>query len=70
MLRLDGDIYSSILQAFEAVYPKLEPGGFCIIDDFGAIKGCRKAIEDYRRAHGITATIHSVDWTGVYRQKE
>ena len=36
LMRLDGDMYESTWQAIEALYPKLSPGGFCIIDDFGS----------------------------------
>src|SRR5262245_31896942 len=34
--RLDGDMYESTMDALEALYPKLEPGGFLIMDDYGA----------------------------------
>ena len=36
LMRLDGDMYESTIQAIEPLYPKLSPGGFCIIDDFGS----------------------------------
>ncbi len=36
LMRLDGDMYESTIQAIEVLYPKLSPGGFCIIDDFGS----------------------------------
>lgn len=69
VLRLDGDMYSSTIDALTSLYPKLSKGGFCIVDDF-ALEGCRKAVEDYRAEHGITAEIKSVDWTGSYWRKE
>jgi hypothetical protein len=31
VLRLDGDLYESTIQALDALYPRLSPGGFCII---------------------------------------
>ena len=34
VLRLDGDLYESTIQVLEEFYPRLSPGGFCIIDDF------------------------------------
>src|SRR5262249_7945660 len=34
VMRLDGDMYESTIQALEALYPKLSPGGFVIIDDY------------------------------------
>ena len=69
LLRLDGDMYESTYCALEALYPQLSPGGYIIIDDYGAIEGCRKAVEEYRDAQGITAPITEVDWTGVWWQK-
>ncbi|WP_374216223.1 TylF/MycF family methyltransferase [Frankia sp. R82] len=66
VLRLDGDMYESTIDALSALYPKLSPGGFCIVDDYGAVPGCRAAVDDYRAAHGIDEPITSVDWTGVY----
>jgi O-methyltransferase len=33
---LDGDLYESTIQALDALYPRLSPGGFCIIDDYVA----------------------------------
>ncbi len=43
VLRLDGDLYESTIQALDGLYSRLTPGGFCIIDDYHAIEGCRKA---------------------------
>ena len=69
VLRLDGDLYESTMDALVAMYPRLSPGGFCIVDDYGAIAACRQAVHDYRRAHGITAPIGMVDWTGAWWRK-
>lgn len=64
--RLDGDMYESTMDAVDSLYPKLSPGGFLIVDDYGAVEGCRKAIHDYRDRHGIRDEIVPIDWTGVY----
>lgn len=69
VLRLDGDTYASTMDALTALYPRLSPGGFCIIDDYGAIEACQQAVSDYRAAHGIAAEIHQVDWTAAYWRK-
>ncbi|MBO0675911.1 TylF/MycF family methyltransferase [Mycolicibacterium sp. S2-37] len=70
VLRLDGDLYESTIQALDALYPRLSPGGFCIIDDYSAVKACEKAVTDYRAAHGITTAIIDIDGTGVLWRKE
>ena len=66
VLRLDGDLYESTIQALESLYDKLSPGGFVIVDDFGNIEACRQAVHDFRAARGITDAIHPIDWGGVY----
>jgi len=69
ILRLDGDMYGSTMDALTALYPKLSPGGFCIIDDYGAFDVCRQAVRDYRDVNGITAPIETIDWTGAFWRK-
>jgi O-methyltransferase len=69
VLRLDGDLYESTIQALDGLYERLSPGGFCIIDDYN-LEGCRKAVADYRAKHGITAEIVTIDQCGVYWRKE
>lgn len=69
VLRLDGDMYDSTMVALCALYPKLSAGGFVIVDDYGAVTGCRAAVEDYRRKNEIFEPIEPIDWTGVYWKK-
>lgn len=69
LIRLDGDMYESTIVALTALYPRVSPGGFVIIDDYGAIEACRAAVTDYRAQHGIEAPIRDVDWTGVWWRK-
>jgi O-methyltransferase len=69
VIRLDGDLYQSTMDAISALYPKLSVGGYVIVDDYHAFASCRKAVDDYRDAHGITEPVLAVDWTGVYWQR-
>jgi hypothetical protein len=66
VLRLDGDYYESTIQILEALYHKVSPGGFVIVDDYGCIEACRQAVTDFRAANDIDDEIVKVDWTGVY----
>jgi hypothetical protein len=68
VLRLDGDLYDSTMQALTALYHKVSPGGFVIVDDFG-LNTCRMAIMDFRSKHGITDEILAIDRFSVYWQK-
>ena len=67
--RLDGDQYGSTMDALTNLYPKLSIGGYLLLDDFGAARACRDAVDEFRKAHNITDEIHSVDHTGVYWQR-
>lgn len=69
VLRLDGDLYESTIVALENLYPKVSPGGYVIVDDYGAMLACRQAVMDYRKAQGIDDPILPIDWTGVYWQR-
>lgn len=68
VLRLDGDLYESTMEALVALYPKVSAGGFVIVDDYG-LPTCRAAIEDFRLAQGITDPIQRIDWTGACWQR-
>jgi hypothetical protein len=69
VLRIDGDLYESTMEALIALYPKVSAGGYVIIDDYGALPNCRAAVCDFRDANSITDRIVPIDWTGVYWQK-
>jgi len=69
VLRLDGDLYSSTMEALTNLYDKVSPGGFIIIDDYGALPQCARAVEEFRAARGVTAPIDPIDATGVFWRK-
>jgi O-methyltransferase len=68
LLRLDGDMYESTIQVFEALYDKVSPGGFIIVDDY-ALHGARAATHDFRNARSIVDPIIHIDSMGVYWRK-
>lgn len=70
VLRLDGDMYESTMDALTHLYPKVSPGGYIIIDDWGSVEGCRKAVEEYRAKQGIRETIIPIDSDGVFWKKQ
>jgi O-methyltransferase len=69
LLRLDCDMYSSTIQVLEQLYDKVSVGGFVIIDDY-ALKGSKKAVDDFREKRNILSELIVIDWTGVYWVKE
>jgi hypothetical protein len=68
VLRMDGDMYSSTIQTLDALYTKVAPGGYVIVDDYN-LPGCRKAITDFRDRWSITEEIEPVDGSAVYWRK-
>jgi O-methyltransferase len=70
LVRLDGDLYESTMDAITALYDKLSPGGYVIVDDYNDFEPCRRAITEFRESRGITSELHTVDWTAVYWRKE
>jgi O-methyltransferase len=69
VLRLDGDLYESTMDALNALYHKVERGGFVIIDDYGDFEPCRRAVHEFRDRHGVSEPIEGIDWTGKFWRK-
>ena len=69
VLRLDGDLYESTMDGLNALYGKVSPGGFIIVDDYGDFEPCRRAITEFREKHGITDPIEIIDWAGAFWRK-
>jgi O-methyltransferase len=69
VVRLDGDMYESTMDGLVNLYPKLSKGGFLIVDDYGDVEACRRAISDYREKHGIKDPLQKTDWAEVYWRK-
>lgn len=53
VLRLDGDMYESTMDALVNLYDKLSIGGYCIVDDYNMVRGCTIAIDQFRERNGI-----------------
>ncbi|MGY6156162.1 TylF/MycF/NovP-related O-methyltransferase [Paraburkholderia graminis] len=68
IVRLDGERYSSTMQTLDALYRKVSPGGFVIVDDY-ILTGCRQAVDDYRLQHDIREPLQDVDGAAVFWRK-
>ena len=60
LLRLDGDMYESTFVVLRHLYPKMSTGGFVIVDDYGMLPECNRAVEDYRAQAKITDTLQII----------
>lgn len=69
ILRLDGDMYASTMDSLTNLYSKLSVGGYVIVDDYGEIPACRKAVEDFRANNRIETPVIPIDLSGVYWKK-
>jgi hypothetical protein len=65
VIRLDGDLYESTMDALTNLYPGLSVGGFLIVDDYGH-EPCRQAVTDFRDANGVDEPIEPIDWLGAF----
>ncbi len=68
LLRLDGDLYESTMDALTNLYSKLSVGGYIIIDDY-FLTPCKSAVDEFRLSNKITDPIQEIDGMGVYWKK-
>lgn len=66
ILRLDGDWYDSTKVCLDHLYDLVVPGGFVVIDDYGAYEGCKRAVDEFMQERGIRAFLHRVDQVCYY----
>jgi hypothetical protein len=70
VLRLDGDLYESTMDALTHLYEKVSPGGFVIIDDYNSNRTCRLAVDDYRAEHDVGEPMADVDADAVFWRRD
>jgi len=69
ILRMDGDMYESTMDALTHLYDRVSPGGYVIVDDYRVVEGCRRAVDEFRAGRGIADEIVEIDGVGVFWQK-
>jgi O-methyltransferase len=67
VLRLDGDMYESTLQALDSLYFKVSREGYVIVDDY-FLKPCAQAVHEFRAKYSITSPLLPIDGTGAWWQ--
>jgi O-methyltransferase len=65
VLRLDGDMFESTMQALCALYHKVSRGGFVIVDDY-FLEPCARAIDQFRGRYSITSPLIPIDGWAVW----
>jgi O-methyltransferase len=69
VLHCDSDWYDSVMLTLETLYPHVSPGGWIVIDDYGAVPGAGKATRDFRARVNDNSPLVRVDQTGRYWRK-
>ena len=58
------------MDALNALYDKVSPGGYIIIDDYNNFDSCKAAITDFCKARGIKPKLRPIDDLAVFWQRE
>lgn len=69
LLRLDGDLYESTMDALNALYDKVAVGGYIIVDDYNAVASCRVAVHEFRQKRQIEDELITIDLASVFWRK-
>ena len=64
VLRLDTDWYESTRHELVHLYPRLQPGGVLIIDDYGWWRGAAQATDEYFAEHPPAPFLVRIDDSG------
>jgi hypothetical protein len=64
LLRLDTDWYASTKHELIHLYPRLQPHGVLIIDDYGDWEGARRAVDEFIAEKDIHILLNRIDATG------
>jgi O-methyltransferase len=64
ILRLDTDWYESTLHELKHLFPRLMPGGFLIVDDYGHWDGARQAVDEFIGSTKSRLFLTRIDYTG------
>lgn len=66
LLRVDGDFYKSTWEVLENCYSSINKGGICIVDDYGAMIECRRAVDRFIEERKLIVEMNKIDWSGVW----
>jgi len=66
LLRIDADLYKSTKCCLENLYDNVVVGGYIVIDDYGALSGCKKAVDEFLKEPDIKVTLNRTDFAVHY----
>ena len=68
-LHIDAGGYEPIQCCLERLCPCVEPGGWIVLDNYGADEGCRRATDEYLAKIGRSDALERFGHTQVYFQQ-
>lgn len=69
LLHVDCDFYEPVKLTLEKFYPRLSPGGFVVLNDYGIYKGARTATDEFFDANDLDIEPVAIDPTASFFQK-
>lgn len=69
LLRVAFDDPDELRAALEGLYDRVEPGGFVLVDAYGAA-ACQAIVDDFRSQLGPVDQLERVDWSGAAWRKQ
>lgn len=69
LLRLDTDWHDSTRHELVHLWPRLEPGGILIVDDYGHWQGARQAVDQFFAGRDDAPVLWRIDPTGRFAFK-
>ena len=64
----DTDDPQEVRDVLDAVYDRIVPGGFVVIDDYGNPE-CRAVVDGFRSERGVAEPLERIDWSGAAWRK-
>jgi len=69
LLHIDTDFHDPVKIALEQFYPHVSPGGYVVLNDYGAFEGCRLATDEFLAEHEPGAELIPMDPIAAYFRK-
>jgi cephalosporin hydroxylase len=68
LLRVGSRDADEVHVVLNALYDRVTPGGFVVVDGYGAGE-CQAAVDGFRSEHGVGAPLDRIGWTGAAWRK-
>ena len=69
LLHMDGDWYDSTKAILDNLYDQITPQGYIQVDDYGYWEGCKKAVDEFDKARGLSLSKQPIDSSGICFRK-